>query len=307
MNHELEKVAVCFGEILWDILPSGAKPGGAPMNVAYHLKKLGIDPLLITKVGLDDYGRKLIDLLGASSIDTDYFQIDDTAKTGVVYAKPNEFNEVVYDIVYPVAWDFINLEDEVKILVGKSKYFIYGSLIARNKKSRETLYELLELANNRILDINLRAPHYNKDTVSHLLTKAHTAKLNIAELELITGWYGSTKTTFERIQLLQDEFDIQTIIVTRGAEGAVINFKGQLFEHPGFKVSVEDTVGSGDAFLAAFIHSQNANDNLGEALISASRLGAYVATKAGACPYYCIQYVENFFYPPLKQPFETLV
>ena len=114
MHHDLQKAVVCFGEILWDVLPSGAKPGGAPMNVAYHLKKLGVDPLLITRVGLDDYGRKLIDLLGNAGIDTDFCQIDGTRETGVVYAKPNEFNEVVYDIVYPVAWDFIESEDEVK-------------------------------------------------------------------------------------------------------------------------------------------------------------------------------------------------
>ena len=113
MHHELQIAVVCFGEILWDILPTGAKPGGAPMNVAYHLKKLGIDPLLIARVGLDDYGRRLIDLLGNAGIDTDYSQMDTTKETGIVYAKPNEFDEVVYDIVYPVAWDFMHLLQQV--------------------------------------------------------------------------------------------------------------------------------------------------------------------------------------------------
>ena len=294
MYHNLQKAVVCFGEILWDVLPAGAKPGGAPMNVAYHLKKLGVDPLLITRVGLDDYGRKLIDLLGNAGIDTDFCQIDGNKETGVVYAKPNEFNEVVYDIVYPAAWDFIESEVEVKKLVSLSKYFVYGSLIARNKISRDTLYELLEIASNRIVDINLRAPHYNKETISHLLNKAHTAKLNIAELELITGWYGSTKTTTERIQLIQDQFDIETIIVTRGAEGAVVNYKGQLFEHSGFKVSVEDTVGSGDAFLAAFIHAIMNEVSADKALIAASQLGAYVATQSGACPEYDSKDIQTF-------------
>jgi fructokinase len=286
---------VCFGEVLWDILPTGPRPGGAPMNVAYHLHKQGKSTALITRIGSDEKGKELRAIFSERGIRTDFFQVDHQNETGKVFAQPNEQNEVVYDIVYPAAWDFIELEDEGKKLVKQSKYFVYGSLIARNKISKDTLYELLEIANNRVLDINLRSPHYNKDTVSHLLTKAHTAKLNIAELELITSWYGSTKTTAERIQLLQDEFNIETIIVTRGAEGAVVNFKGQLFEHSGFKVSVEDTIGSGDAFLAAFLSSLTTNNNINEALFYASRLGAFVATQSGACPDYFLKDVEKFF------------
>ena len=50
MNHEV----VCFGEVLWDIFSTGAVPGGAPMNVAYHLHKQGKNPALITKIGIDE-------------------------------------------------------------------------------------------------------------------------------------------------------------------------------------------------------------------------------------------------------------
>src|SRR3982751_1498821 len=107
MEPSSQLQVVCFGEVLWDILPQGALPGGAPMNVAYHLKKLGNNPALITNIGLDDYGKKLVGLLEASGVSTEYFHIDYNHSTGLVYAKPNEHNEVTYDIVYPVAWDFI--------------------------------------------------------------------------------------------------------------------------------------------------------------------------------------------------------
>ncbi len=62
---------VCFGEILWDVLPSGAKPGGAPMNVAFHLKKLGQNPATVTRVGMDDRGAALKELLARQKIATD--------------------------------------------------------------------------------------------------------------------------------------------------------------------------------------------------------------------------------------------
>src|SRR5689334_14921288 len=92
---------VCFGEVLWDILPSGALPGGAPMNVAYHLKKLGTNPALITKIGIDKYGEELVNIISRSGVNTEYFYVDYEHPTGLVYANANDHQEVVYDIVYP--------------------------------------------------------------------------------------------------------------------------------------------------------------------------------------------------------------
>src|SRR5688572_22017450 len=104
---------VCYGEVLWDILPTGLLPGGAPMNVAYHLKKLGIDPALISKIGLDPYGERLISSLPSAGLSTEYAYIDYTHPTGLVYANLNDHQEVVYDIVYPSAWDFIGMTAEI--------------------------------------------------------------------------------------------------------------------------------------------------------------------------------------------------
>ena len=73
-NIDLQKI-VCFGEILWDVLPSGMVPGGAPMNVAYHLKKLGNDPIVISKVGVDEPGQKLFTVMEGFNMCTDFFQI----------------------------------------------------------------------------------------------------------------------------------------------------------------------------------------------------------------------------------------
>src|ERR1700712_644790 len=112
MEPTTQHEVVCFGEVLWDILPSGPLPGGAPMNVAYHLKKLGTNPALITKIGLDDYGEKLVNMLSESGVTTEYFQVDYAHPTGLVYANVNNHHEVVYDIVYPSASDFIQRDNE---------------------------------------------------------------------------------------------------------------------------------------------------------------------------------------------------
>jgi fructokinase len=277
---------VCYGEILWDILPDQALPGGAPMNVAYHLKKLGVEPALITKVGKDGYGEKLVNLLTQSDLTTDYVQVDEKQLTGLVYAKPNEYNEVTYDIVYPSAWDFIHWQDDLAKLVGQSQYFVFGSLTSRSEVSRDTLYQLLELGHTKVLDINLRPPHFNRTNIEYLLNKTDILKMNSSELELISGWYSGVKNSADRMRLLQDRFHIQKLIVTMGGEGAQLLENGEINRHRGHKVQVADTIGSGDAFLAGYLHQLIIHSSSAQALEFASNLGALIATYPGACPDY---------------------
>jgi fructokinase len=283
---------VCFGEVLWDLLPSKALPGGAPMNVAYHLKKLGTNPAMISKIGTDNYGKGLVDLLEANTVATEFLQVDYDHPTGLVYANPNEYNEVVYDIVFPSAWDFIQQQDEYIETTAQSKFFVYGSLTSRSKVSRDTLYQLLEVAKTKVLDINLRPPHFNRANVEYLLQRADILKMNIAELELITGWFGPFANTEERIKIIQDQFHI----ITMGGDGALISDKGTIHRHHGFKVTVADTIGSGDAFLAGFLHQLLNGATAKKAIDFASAIGAFIATQQGACPDYTTNQITDLIH-----------
>ena len=296
---------VCYGEVLWDILPTGPLPGGAPMNVAYHLKKLGINPALISKIGLDPYGEGLIHTLASAGLSTEHAYIDYTHPTGLVYANLNDHQEVVYDIVYPSAWDFIEMTAEIADLVKNATYFVYGSLTSRSKVSRDTVTQLLEVANTKVLDINLRPPHVDRAHIEHLLRKADILKMNIAELELITGWFSNFFSTEERVKLMQDEFKIDTLIVTMGGDGALVNHDGKFYRHPGYKVEVADTIGSGDAFLAGFLQQLLAEAPINDALTFASGIGAFVATKKGACPEYQPAEITALMEPTLHAQLET--
>jgi len=277
---------VSYGEVLWDLLPTKTLPGGAAMNVAYHLKMLGSQPALITKVGIDEFGKKLVNLLSERGLSTDHFQIDYTYPTGMVHAKTNEDNDVLYDIVYPSAWDFIEWQDEYGKLVKDAGYFIYGSLASRSKESRDTLYRLLDTPTTKVLDINLRPPFFDRANIEYLLKKAAILKLNIAELELITGWFSRFMHLEDRIGILQDHFHLQTVIVTMGANGSVIKHDGDIHRHPGFPVQVADTIGSGDAYLAGFLNQRSQGFSIAQCLSFASALGALIATYPGACPDY---------------------
>ena len=278
---------VCFGEVLWDNLPNGRKPGGAPMNVAYHLNKLGIDSTLISKVGTDQNGTDLLEFINGKGLSTEFCQKDAVYNTSTVEVSIGTDHEVKYEIVAPVAWDFIVPEERLENLVSVADAFVFGSLAVRNPVSFKTLQTLLEKANFKVFDVNLRDPHFSKEGIDLLLHQTDLLKINIHELNLISTWFSRTcQSEWERIKVLQEQFGIKEIVVTKGAIGATYYTESVQYNFPSFQVEVNDTIGSGDSFLAAFLSQNLRNRDIQESLTSASTLGAYVTTQAGACPEY---------------------
>lgn len=277
---------VCFGEVLWDILPAGTVAGGAPVNVAYHLHQQKKEPAIITKIGNDAAGKALLKLFQQKEVSTEYFQTDAHFETGKVYAKQDAKGDMTYDIVGPVAWDFIDWEDRFGDLLAEAAYFVYGSLATRNEHSRNTLFKLLESAPQKVLDINLRAPHYEKNNLLALIEKADLLKMNLEELDLVAGWFCRHETTEDKMKAIIEKTGLSVFVVTKGGEGASLYMNEQFYEHPGFKVKVADTVGSGDAFLAGLLASIMNHSSPEKALDDASRLGSFIATQNGGMPDY---------------------
>ncbi|MET0463654.1 MAG: carbohydrate kinase [Chitinophagaceae bacterium] len=291
MDNNRSKV-VCFGEILWDILPGGTVPGGAPMNVAYHLHQLQESPVLITRVGNDEKGAALRNILSEKQIDASLLQTDINHPTGMVYGIADEKGDMKYEIVAPSAWDFIEADPNAMEKVRASSYFICGSLAARNTASQQTLLTFLTAAKTNVVDINLRQPFFGESLIGQLLQHAAIAKLNTDELDLLSGWWNINGDLRDRMNWLQQRFNLDTVIVTMGADGAAVFHEDSLYEHPGYKVNVADTVGSGDAFLAGFLHRRLQQDSISAALNFASRLGAFVASHRGAWPAYTLGDLE---------------
>ncbi len=248
MTENVNFPVVCFGETLWDFLPEGKLPGGAPVNVAYHLKQLGKNPAVITRIGNDELGKELKDVYESKNIDTRFFQVDEEHPTGKVFATLKEDNEVEYEIVQPVAWDFIEYTDEVENIVAEADYFVFGSLASRNEKSGNSLLHYLDSAKIKVLDINLRPPYYTKEILQSLLRHTDILKLNLSELHLLSGWFANLESDEEMVKFLKKKFDLQIVIVTKGGDGAMLFMHGEFYYHPGYAVKVADTIGSGDSF-----------------------------------------------------------
>lgn len=283
---------ICFGETLWDMLPSGKRPGGAPMNVAYHLNHLGVSTAIAGRVGKDILGGELLKWMQDRRIPVHLIQQDEENKTGKVIPHV-QGNHISYDIVKPAAWDAIAFEDELLKQVKQAEYFVFGSLAARGTVSRKTLYRLLKASSLNVFDINLREPYFNEKRIEYLLKEADIVKVNDSELDIISSWYADSLNERKQMKNLQDLFGIRTIITTRGERGAVILDGEDWFEVSGFRVDVKDTIGSGDAFLAGWLYQTILGKNPAEKLSFACALGAVVASYEGACPDYAIGDIEQ--------------
>lgn len=284
---------ICFGEMLWDMLPTGKMPGGAPMNVAIHLKNFGNNATIISRVGTDDLGTELIDFVKENGLETKFIQHGQTHLTGVVKVNMDDKNNVSYKIVQPVAWDYILCENEAIEAVKNSDCFVFGSLSARSEQTFVTLKKFLAIARFKVLDINLRPPYYNKETIEFLLQNTDLLKLNHLELDEVSAWFFETGSIQENIKNLSQLFKINTICVTLGAEGAMLLHENKFYESAGFEVDVIDTIGSGDSFLASFLSNFLKKMDVGKAIIEACAMGALVATKHGASPKISKAEIEN--------------
>lgn len=287
--------AICFGEILYDVFPESERIGGAPLNVASRLSGLGISTEMISKVGDDEKGEKLISYLKSKNIKTENIAKDTDYATGVVNVTLSASGSATYEIAHPVAWDKIKISEAIKTAVKKADAFIFGSLVCRDEVSRNTLFQLLPEAKYRVFDINLRPPFYEKEVLVKLMNQADFIKFNDDELFEIAEMIGSPYNSIEQnLQYLSEETNTPTICVTKGRHGAVLLKEGKRFYNSGFKVKVKDTVGAGDSFLASLIAGLLKEEDPQSTLDFACAMGALVAGEEGANPEIKIDKINKF-------------
>lgn len=279
-------LVLCFGEILWDLLPEGQFPGGAPFNVAYHLHGQGLQPHLISAVGNDAHGRDLLARLGHWGVKTTGIGRVAKRPTGVVRALLGVSGNASYYIAPDVAWDYIKINGASIRAARKARALVFGSLAQRSVSNRRALEQLLALLPpeaERIFDVNLRPPHDDLALVRKLATQATLLKLNVDEAARLLQHDGDE----ERLaHALAAATGCRAICLTAGARGAGFLTKGKWRWEPGRPVAVADTVGAGDAFLAGFLAGHLCGRPTKECLARACRLGEWVASQPGATPPY---------------------
>jgi fructokinase len=213
-------------------------------------------------------------------------QLDPTFPTGKVLVDDTDIENIRYNIVKPAAWDQIEWSEKMQMNVDIADAFIFGSLAARENTSRNTLFKLLETNTLKVMDINLRAPFYSFDLLKELLIRTDILKINEEELHILAGLHHFHDEKASALDKLTELYDLNMICVTLGKNGAMLYFEDELIRHPGYQVVVQDTVGSGDAFLSAFIYTYLMDKTPEQILDEACALGALVATQKGGPPKY---------------------
>ncbi len=280
---------VAVGEVVWDIFPDRQVLGGAPVNAAYHLQKLGRAVTVITRIGEDDLGAATLARLEDLGLATAGIQRDSELATGRVMITLGPEQEPHFEIMAPAAWDRIDPE-AARLAAGEPPFaLLFGTLAQRDPRSREAIRHLAQTAAPCFYDVNLRPPFTSRELVLASLGLADLVKMNGRELAEVGGWHGwpgATKEDAKNIaKNLCARYDLAALAVTEGGQGAwAMTGAGDFFEAAAEPVRVVDTVGAGDAFFAALIDAFLAHHPWPEILARANRLGGRVASQPGATP-----------------------
>ena len=281
------KTIFCFGEALWDCLPEGNFPGGAPLNVAFHLNQLGVRAFLVSAVGLDPFGRELVDIVRRWGVRTDFIAWHPTLPTGTVTTEINTQGDARYTIRESVAWDDIPVTTQLLEAVGSADAVVYGTLAQRSRSNRLQLEKLQQAIANTfaVCDVNLRPPYDDHERVWKLASQADLVKLNDSELHALLDDTRERHSLEALARLFATEMGVDAVCVTAGAKGAGLLHAQEWHWCDARPITTRDTVGAGDAFLAALISRLlDPHATPRECLQHACRLGEFVASRHGATP-----------------------
>lgn len=289
-----QKIVVGLGEILWDMLPTGARLGGAPANFTVMAARLGDRGIIASRLGADALGEQARAYLQTLPAETIFLQSDSQYATGTVTVS-FAHGETEYEFQEPVAWDNLSMTPEWRVLAQSADAVCFGTLAQRSNTSRAAIQQFLAATRPdcvRIFDVNLRQSFYSADLVQASLSHATVLKLNETEVAKIlalaaneTNIAQDEASLHKAAQILLSRYPLKLVCISLGAEGSLLVTRESAHRHHGISIEVADTVGAGDAFTAALTHYYLQSAPLPVLNEAGNRWGAWVASQPGAMPY----------------------
>lgn len=277
-------LVVGIGEVLFDVLPTGRKLGGAPGNFAYHIAEQGFSSLAVSAVGEDSLGDEAVAGLEQKGLAALLPRVQ--FPTGTVQVTLDAAGVPTYEIKTGVAWDYIPWTEEMKSAALRCAAVCWGTLAQRNAVSRATIGKFLESVPKdclKIFDINLRQSFYTKEIIEESLRRADILKINDEELVVVGQMMGRGKSAAEEVcEGLRKAYNLKMVVLTCGAKGSVVMSAEGVSRWTTPKVEVVDTVGAGDSFTATFCAGLLKGLSVGAAHKKAVEVSAYVCTQSGA-------------------------
>jgi fructokinase len=285
---------ISIGEVLWDIVGQQEYLGGASFNFSAHLARLGHSVSFVSAVGADERGQRILNTMEELQILGGYVRTDPDHPTGIVTVKVDGGGQPSFVLQRPAAYDFPQLTESQfqQISSHQVDWIYFGTLHQMSPVAKDLTSKLLERIPQapRFYDINLRPDSYTSSLVRELMGLATVVKLNDSEVAQISQMFGRSCNSLEDFcRTYAIMFGWKTVCVTRGAEGCALLTNDRYWEADGYRVDVVDTVGSGDAFAAAFLHGLGQRWPAPEIADFANRIGALVASSPGAIPLWTLE------------------
>jgi fructokinase len=278
----VKPVVVGIGELLWDVLPSGKKAGGAPVNFAFHASQTGADSYAISALGRDALGDELTALLDDNRIDRLVERVDRPTGTVQVTLRDGIPEYVIHE---NVAWDYIPLTGDMLRLVAGADAVCFGTLAQRSPVSRQTTMALLEATRRdaiKLIDVNLRQRYYSEEILADSLRHANALKVNDEEIEVLKEMFSLGPDNDGAARRLASQFELKMVILTAGESHSTIYTTEEASTIPTPKVKVADTVGAGDCFSGVLVTALLKGETLRQAHSMAVTAAAHVCTQPGA-------------------------
>jgi fructokinase len=296
-NGSANRRVLVLGEVLWDLFPASVRLGGAALNFAAHIKRLGHEPLLVSAVGTDELGDEAIQAITTLGLDPSFLQKTERFKTGTATVQLGPGDQTSFVIERPAAYDAVQLSDGhiEQIIKWKPEWLYYGTLFSSSDTGKDVLRGLLEALPQakRFYDLNLRPGSDSPELVIELLRAANVIKLNEEELRSVHEFIQLPAETEAFCRAGAERFGWDAVCITLGARGCAMLAAREYVEANGHRVDVADTVGAGDAFAAAFMHGIASNRPASEIAEFSNRVGALVASVHGAIPNWTIEEVVD--------------
>ncbi|AST58286.1 carbohydrate kinase family protein [Thermoanaerobacterium thermosaccharolyticum] len=299
---------VALGELLIDFTPAGfsdnghtlfeMNPGGAPANVLSAVTKLGGNGAFIGKVGSDQFGYFLNEVLKKNKINTDGLKFTKKANTTLAFVHLNYKGDRSFTFYRNPGADTMLEEEDIKLdLIENGKIFHFGSLSMTDEPSKSATLKAIEYAkqNKKIIsyDPNLRLHLWKNEIIAKKrmilgLQYADIVKLSEEELQFLTE-----ESNLEYGSKMLLDMGIKLVLVTLGANGCYYRHILSSGHVPAYHVNVVDTTGAGDAFLGAILYNiSNLDYNLEKIktleirkiIDFANAAGGLCTTKRGAIP-----------------------
>lgn len=278
-----------IGEVLWDVFPERERLGGAPFNFSVQASRLGHEVRFVSAVGDDARGRLILERMGELGLPAECVGTVSEFATGMVSVQLDEAGKPEFTLHRPAAYDAVRLTEDAleRLRVWAPDWLYFGTLHQIYPEVRELTARLMATLRGarRFYDVNLRPPCYSRELIEAMLAAANVVKLNDDEAVELDAMFGFGERSIAAFTAhWMEKLGWQAVAVTRGAKGSAVRIGQDYAEPAGYTVDVVDTVGSGDAFAAAFLHGLSQGWDARACGEFANRVGAVVASRAGAIP-----------------------